>query len=866
MTVLDEILEWSSSLPEAWLRDALRRLVVQQSLAAADLDEVFELFKFEAGLRKDAPEKAAVPLEACHLPNRTVGGSVAITRIGPVFGVNALAAGETIDLEPRGLNIVYGRNASGKSGYSRVLKKACRARDSEERLLGNVFSQSPEVDQRAEFTLLVGSRQETVTWTPENAPDETASVAVFDSRCARLYLDKAGDVACMPYGMDVLQDLCDAMDELGSRLDRERDEIELPDLPVIASGTAAKAFTDSLNARTTDDQIEGSCKFDDKAAERLEELRQLLAKDPENEAKRLRRLAERLRSLNLAIVGLRNALVGEPSRLATLQKAVDSAREAVGAASTLTFNDCLPGIGSDPWRSLFAAAEKYSVSEAYKGEEFPVIGDEARCVLCHQPLTDDAKERFIRFKQFIGNEAGQTLDRCEQAVGGEMTALVVHIGTLAAVDDALVEEVGEVNKPLSEALADLRKRCGGYAAAEAPSPDDIDTGIGPLATGIPDPDALAAVLEANAAEILSRSDAEEKRKLDDEIRELEARKVLASSKASVTKRRNRLAEWAAIERAKKQLHTRRITEASKRIAASAITDDLAEAWDETARTLGITNDSVVMKNSPGKGCFKSKMELEGCLTKAGPQEVLSEGEQRVIAVAAFMAELSLAEDANAVVFDDPVSSLDHNYRERVARSIVNLATSRQVIVFTHDLVFLHDLAGYCEDTGTDCTVRGIHRGGAGEVGKCGADSCPGELLPLGEHLDRLNTDYGNLQREHADNGESPDYLKGVNEWYELLRKAWERAVEEKLLNKVVQSFCDDVKMMSLREVAVDDDDWAYVLAGMSACSTHVHRMSAARNAPPPTPDVLRGDLDHLIEFKTRVEGRRRLLRNSRPKA
>lgn len=352
MTVLDEILGWSETLPEAWLRDTLRRLVVQQSLTSTDIDEVFEMFKFEAGLRKNGPQTAAVPLEAKHLPNRTVDGSVAITRIGPVYGVNAIAAGETIDLEPRGLNIVYGRNASGKSGYSRVLKKACRARDSEEKLLGNVFVQVPDVVQQADFKLLIGDRPEPVTWTPENAPDETASVAVFDARCARLYLDKAGDVACMPYGMDVLQDLCEAMDELSLRLEKDKDEIELPDLPVISSGTNAKAFTEALGARTTDDQIARACEFDDRARERLEELRQLLAKNPENEAKRLRRLAERLRTLSRAVVGAEGALVGEPSRLATLQKAVDGARKAVTVASALTFDDCLPGIGSDPWRSL----------------------------------------------------------------------------------------------------------------------------------------------------------------------------------------------------------------------------------------------------------------------------------------------------------------------------------------------------------------------------------------------------------------------------------------------------------------------------------------------------------------------------------
>jgi transposase-like protein len=37
--------------------------------------------------------------------------------------------------------------------------------------------------------------------------------------------------------------------------------------------------------------------------------------------------------------------------------------------------------------------------------------------------------------------------------------------------------------------------------------------------------------------------------------------------------------------------------------------------------------------------------------------VVSEGEQRCLAIAAFFAELSTADDPSAIVFDDPVSSL-----------------------------------------------------------------------------------------------------------------------------------------------------------------------------------------------------------------
>ena len=42
---------------------------------------------------------------------------------------------------------------------------------------------------------------------------------------------------------------------------------------------------------------------------------------------------------------------------------------------------------------------------------------------------------------------------------------------------------------------------------------------------------------------------------------------------------------------------------------------------------------------------------------------------------------------SAIVFDDPVLSLDHRWRKRVAKRLVEETKNRQVIVLTHDLVF-----------------------------------------------------------------------------------------------------------------------------------------------------------------------------------
>src|SRR5207247_1965538 len=73
-----------------------------------------------------------------------------------------------------------------------------------------------------------------------------------------------------------------------------------------------------------------------------------------------------------------------------------------------------------------------------------------------------------------------------------------------------------------------------------------------------------------------------------------------------------------------------------------------------------------------------------------------DGEKTCVALAAFLTELATATHRSALVFDDPVTSLDHRWRPQVARRLVEEATSRQIIVFTHDLIFVNDLVDLAE--------------------------------------------------------------------------------------------------------------------------------------------------------------------------
>jgi hypothetical protein len=147
-SVFEMILKWSLDRP-LWQRDALRRIVAKGTLLPEDVAELVQLCLKGRGA-KDI-ELTATLLAAEHMPAVAAAeAAISLTSIAGVAGVNRLASGQTLSFEPTGITVIYGDNGVGKSGYARILKRACRARSVGE-LLPNAFD--PSAAQRASATI-----------------------------------------------------------------------------------------------------------------------------------------------------------------------------------------------------------------------------------------------------------------------------------------------------------------------------------------------------------------------------------------------------------------------------------------------------------------------------------------------------------------------------------------------------------------------------------------------------------------------------------------------------------------------------------------------------------------------------------------
>lgn len=126
MNLLQDILTWSQGLP-AWQSDAIARLLQHRTLKESDKEDLYALLKSSHGIA-DPRDRVAMPLTAAHVPAALPPETqTTLLAIKNLHHVNALAEKHRLQFGNTGLTVIYGENGSGKSGYSRVLKRACRS-------------------------------------------------------------------------------------------------------------------------------------------------------------------------------------------------------------------------------------------------------------------------------------------------------------------------------------------------------------------------------------------------------------------------------------------------------------------------------------------------------------------------------------------------------------------------------------------------------------------------------------------------------------------------------------------------------------------------------------------------------------------
>lgn len=367
---------------------------------------------------------------------------------------------------------------------------------------------------------------------------------------------------------------------------------------------------------------------------------------------------------------------------------------------------------------------------------------------------------------------------------------------------------------------------------------------------------LSANLLVQASDLEKASDESQKKNLETEKAELRARSNLSPRLKGVLDLIQRMKVKAILTKCKEDLKTKAISDKAKEFASQAVTETLKSALDREFQTLGVGHVKTKLLSRVEKGKMKHKLVLDlPAATKL--EEILSEGEQRAIAIGSFLAELQLAGHSGGIVFDDPVSSLDHHRRKKVARRLVEEAKKRQVIVLTHDTVFLAELQYYIEQLHCDVLIHHLEwiNGRPGHV----SQELPWEHKTFLDRLDKHEKTQKALAKNWPTCPNEEDREK-VRQEYSRLRATIERGIEKIVLNRVVQRYQDEIRFKQLRGVVgFTEDEFKEIERLHKACCdvTEAHDPSSAKDAPVPDPEHLRQDIAALRAVVDKIKERRK---------
>ncbi|MGA0598133.1 AAA family ATPase [Enterovirga sp. CN4-39] len=709
-----------------------------------------------------------------------------------------------------------------------------------------------------------------MTWqSGDPAPAELSRISVFDGHAARLYVDEERRVEFLPHDLDLLTKFAAAITALLNRFRNAEAALTKEVKPPLPSGFTPGTSVSNLLTRLrpggedlpSPAEVEQLATWSDGLEAQLQRAEDEVRQDPASLVTEVSLTRERLTALAKHMEEV-SAVLGEDGckHLKELYDRAQSAKElASKTAAALFAQEPIPSLGSEAWRRMLIYARDFAV-EAFPDGPDPKLTRSGKCVLCHQDLDSEAGERLQRFDRYLEDRAAQDAE--------EAKALFVEAAR--KVRDLKLRPAAEVES-LIKALNGLGPECASLATAvsaffDAAPGRHATLGeiiqskayghLAALESFPPAPDA-SGVLNALATR---GADLEREARTGDSTAriaahaELSDRKKLSTEVSLIIARLKALWRLRQVVACRDACNTTQITNFVNALRERTLTESLRSNLEDEIEALDLDHLPIRLRERGDHGASKVQINLE-TKVRIPARDVLSEGEQRALALAGFLAELKEIGSAHGIIVDDPVSSLDHARTETVARRLVQEGFQRQVIIFTHSLIFHHAVIASAKEQAVPVHREYISRNANGQFGIIEDTTAP---WPLAKVSKRLHLIEGELRLLKKDYDHFEERCRpAVRHIYTLLRETWERLVEEVLFADVIGRFRPDVATMKLRAVEVGEDDRKAVYQGMSRCSRYSGHDQASGASPdlPPIEEIEQ-DLGFLTDFYQSRDRRR----------
>ena len=466
---------------------------------------------------------------------------------------------------------------------------------------------------------------------------------------------------------------------------------------------------------------------------------------------------------------------------------------------------------------MWEAAKNYANnSNLSDGQNFPSLISLEKCVLCQQELDIAAQQRLKTFNQFVLNDVSIQLNSINATIQQKTDSydllVVPPIENLSELDQLIPDFKDHYNVFLNS-IDTFKNLVIEFLRNGGELNINLQTLTSSIVAILP---SIDSEIDKNKQLFLNRS------ALITELNELNAKEFLFNNKIIILQYFDEFKYKSSISQCQSKLTT---TGVSRKIGELMANQAVDLQHQEFISHLNFFNSDLasrvlISRTRTSQGNTYQRCSLSGISEPIN--SIMSEGEQKIIALSNFFAECTIDNRQNTIVFDDPVTSLDFDYRDLIATKIVQLSQNRQIIIFTHDLSFLRLLIDTHKTiTATDCKIVGIDK--YNDISGIVTDEIPYLAKNVQERVDsirRILHEHDALDLTDAHGRETK--LDSARKRFRMLL---ERSVEEILSNKTYERFSRNIHLKKgnlSSYIVTEQEDVDFLLSLFSKYSITEH--------------------------------------------
>ena len=782
----DFLVEWANKAPE-WARYIVRNVIDNKApLNGKSIATAYKLFLQENGL-----EERTLPDEPLLIASNADTETIApltITSLSDVIGVNALGTGNVIKPDPH-LTILFGENGTGKTGYSRIFKALAESRTVDKEILGNIAHTQPEAMSAIIKYRLGDNDEQCHEWHGEKGVPPFTRMSIFDSRAVKLHVDDDLDYTYTPAALALFEHVTTGVKSVQEAAKKEAGTLSAvpPDILSRFDGkTGVYQQIASLSAATDLAHLKSLAETDPDVDVRIEKQRTKVAELESNTISlKIREMQRVERGLSQVCEAVRAIEDFDVDSYEQERRKLKQLKDDYRAFRATLFKEAdLPLDPDDTWMLFIKSAEDYrqhlEAHSAYDAE---------CCLYCRQPLQDMARTLINKYAELLEDNLSTSIKDSKarlKALSERVTSVELSEARAFAQEHIDSDEKPVYYHKIDQVINAFEAVYEAFSDSEQTTSPAINA------------------VTVNSAELeteLKNLTQERKRLQDQDTNRTETLKEEKQHLAELGKSWIKIeefvckAKWVArLNDGSSQFRRliRSLTDYTKRANKQFVDNNFDTLFAEECKALRAPE--LTVRHIGRTGRAQRRRRLTG---DHNPSAVFSEGEQKVLAMADFLAEARLSGVTAPVVFDDPVSSLDHRRVGEVAERVAALSETAQVIVFTHDILFTAGLLQITTRNRQQCAYFKISEdnGNKGFI-------VPGRH-PRWDTISKISGRINSVLQDAKASRDADERDELVQKGYSLIRSWCEVFVEMEVFAGVSQRYQPNVSMANLTKVKVN---------------------------------------------------------------